>query len=427
MTEIKRYVLVGTGGRAAFHYMAIVRDFQKTAKLVAFCDLVQTRMDVANRRISEFAEPIKTYKAADFDKMIEEQRPHYVIVTTVDRTHHQYIIRALELGCDAIVEKPITVDEVKMQEIVDTVKRTGRQVRVTYNYRYAPHNTKVRELIVSGAIGEVTSVHFEWLLNTEHGADFFRRWHRLKTNSGGLFLSTSTHHVDLVNFWLGSDPQTVFALGNLRYYGRENAEARGEPRNYYRAVGSPAAVGDPFALHIDQIPQLKELYLDAEKEDAYIRDQNCFGDGITIEDTMGLMVHYKNKALLTYNQYAYAPWEGFRVNLNGTAGRIEMHIVEDSYVNGGAEAVKEGSLVSKSLRVYPLFGKAYDVEVDDAQGGHGGGDPIILRDIYGDAAHDPLNRAAYLHDGVMSTLVGIAGNNAIRMGKVVQIKDLVKF
>jgi predicted dehydrogenase len=425
MTGFKRYVLVGTGGRAAFHYMAIVKDFQKTAKLVAFCDLTQTRMDVANKRISQFVDPVPTYKSDEFDRMIAEQKPDYVIVTTMDRTHHKYVIRAMELGCHAIVEKPVTVDEFRMQEIVDTVQRTGQQLRVTYNYRYAPHNTKIRELILSDTIGKVTSVHFEWMLNLEHGGDFFRRWHRHKPNSGGLFLATSSHHFDLVNFWLGSDPQTVFALGDLQFYGRENAENRGETKFSYRTLGSEN--DDQFALHIDKILPLKELYLDAEKEDGYVRDQSVFGDGITIEDTMGLMVHYRNKAILTYSQYAYAPWEGFRVNLNGTKGRIELHVVENSYVNGGAEAAKEGSLMQKSLKVWPLFGEPYEIPLQDHEGGHGGGDPIMLRDIYGDAPADPLHRAAYLKDGVMSTLVGIAGNNSIRTGEVVQIKDLVKF
>ncbi|MCL6559421.1 MAG: hypothetical protein K6U74_11615, partial [Firmicutes bacterium] len=87
--------------------------------------------------------------------------------------------------------KPMTVDERKCQDIIDAVKRTGRKVRVTFNYRYAPHHTKARELIASGVIGQVHSVHFEWLLNTRHGADYFRRWHRDAANSGGLLVQNA--------------------------------------------------------------------------------------------------------------------------------------------------------------------------------------------------------------------------------------------
>jgi predicted dehydrogenase len=206
----KRYVLVGTGGRAEFFYGAIAKDFKETSELVAFCDLNLTRMEYANKMlVTKYDyEPVRTYAADRFDEMIEVEKPDAVIVTSVDRTHHTYIIRALELGCDVITEKPMTVDEKKCQEILDAVERTGRNVRVTFNYRYAPHHTKARELIDSGVIGKVTSVHFEWLLNTQHGADYFRRWHRNKNNSGGLLVHKSTHHFDLVNFWIGSERAT---------------------------------------------------------------------------------------------------------------------------------------------------------------------------------------------------------------------------
>ncbi|MDQ0253179.1 putative dehydrogenase [Evansella vedderi] len=147
------------------------------------------------------------------EKKILTEKPDYVIVTTVDRTHHTYIIKALELGCNVITEKPMTVDTEKCQEIIDVVNRTGKEVRVTFNYRYAPHNTKVRELIREGVIGEVFSVNFEWALDTQHGADYFRRWHRDKRNSGGLLVHKSTHHFDLVNFWLGTEPEKVYANG----------------------------------------------------------------------------------------------------------------------------------------------------------------------------------------------------------------------
>ncbi len=82
----------------------------------------------------------------------------------------------------------------------------------------------------------------------------------------------STHHFDLVNFWIGSQPESVFAFGDLLFYGRENAEARGETQFYERATGNPIAENDPFALHLDKNDHLKAMYLDAEHEYGYRRD-----------------------------------------------------------------------------------------------------------------------------------------------------------
>ncbi|MBS4208195.1 Gfo/Idh/MocA family oxidoreductase [Bacillus sp. FJAT-50079] len=424
----KRYVLIGTGGRAEFFYGALAKDFRDTSELVAFCDVNQTRMNYANQLLVDTYDhpPVATYLSDKFEEMIVKEKPDYVIVTTVDRTHHTYIIKALELGCDVITEKPMTVDIEKCQAIIDAVHRTGNEVRVTFNYRYAPHNTKIRELIRDGVIGEVYSVNFEWALDTQHGADYFRRWHRDKRNSGGLLVHKSTHHFDLVNFWLGTTPETVYANGGLRFYGKENAENRGVTKFYQRAYGSEHAKGDPFALHLDENDHLKAMYLDAEKEDGYQRDQSVFGEGISIEDTLAVIVSYQNKALLTYSLNAYLPWEGFIVSFNGSKGRIEVRIREQSYINSGGEKSEEGALQDKSIRVLPMFGESYEVEVIEGEGGHGGGDPVLLNDLFGTPRDDEFNRAATHVDGAMSILTGIAGNISIQTGQAVSVKDLIK-
>lgn len=250
MAKKTRYVQVGAGSRARFFYCPIADRFSETSEITAFCDINRTRMEYAQKYLMEkYNYPkVDLYDADEFDKMIEEQKPDCVIVTSIDRTHHKYIIRAMELGCDVVSEKPMTVDNVKCQEILDTAKRTGRKLRVTFNYRYAPHNSKIRELIMNDTIGDVKQVHFEWFLNTSHGADYFRRWHRDKRNSGGLLVHKSTHHFDLVNFWLGTKPKQVFAYGDLMFYGRENAENRGVTKFYTRVHGSENAKGDPLHL-----------------------------------------------------------------------------------------------------------------------------------------------------------------------------------
>ncbi|MCK9253277.1 MAG: Gfo/Idh/MocA family oxidoreductase [Eubacteriales bacterium] len=425
----KTYVQVGVGGRARFFYEAIAGPYRETARLVAFCDVNQTRMDYANRILQEKygLDPVPTYNSSQFDDMIKAHKPDVVIVTSIDRTHHRYIVRAMELGCDVLTEKPMTTDEEKAQAILDAIRRTGRKLRVSFNYRYAPYNTKIRELIMDGAIGDVFSVHFEWLLNTSHGADYFRRWHRDKRNSGGLLVHKATHHFDLVNFWLGSRPKTVFAMGDLRFYGRENAENRGETKFYTRAYGSENAKDDYFALHMDRNEQLKNLYLNAEKDDGYVRDQSVFGDGISIEDTMGVMVRYANKAIMTYSLNAYLPWEGYRVAFNGSKGRIQVLVAENTYVNAGGAKEVEGSAKKISIAVFPMFGEPYEVEVPMTGGGHGGGDPVLLNDLFGTPVPDRFNRAASHVDGAMSILTGIAANKSIATGLPVQVDSLVRF
>ena len=158
-TARKRYAVVGVGSRARMFTNAMTGKFRDTSEVVAICDKNAGRLARAVKLVTETgASQPRGYAAADFDRMIRETRPEYVIVTTPDATHDDYIVRALEAGCDVITEKPMTTTAEKAQRIIDAVKRTGRQVRVTFNYRYSPPRTQIKELLMSGEIGDVISV-----------------------------------------------------------------------------------------------------------------------------------------------------------------------------------------------------------------------------------------------------------------------------
>jgi predicted dehydrogenase len=438
-SQVKRYAMVGMGHRAAIYYQSIIKDFNSVAKVVGICDTNKVRLDVANERMAELGEEAKpTYLAADFDKMIEETKPDVVIVTTIDAVHHIYCIRAMELGCDAITEKPMTIDAEKLQMIFDAEKKTGKQVRVLFNYRYAPHHTKVREIIASGDIGEITTVHMDWVLDCAHGSDFMRRWHRIKENSGGIQMHKSIHHFDLVHFWLDTEPESVYCVGGLRFYGKENAQKRGVTNLGERYLNNPEAKNDPFAFDIEKSAHLTRLYLNAEKEDGYIRDRNCFSDGITIEDTLSMLVTYTNKAVMTYNTIAYAPWEGYRTVFNGTKGRLEITVVEHDYwptreptlpqaTSDPSKDYIQGGVETTKITVYPLFAEPYTVPVERVHGGHGGGDPVMMKDVLVGNEEDANKRAAFSRAGANSVLVGVGANKSMETGMPVKVKDLIQW
>ena len=425
-TSRKRYAIVGMGSRTGMFAEAILGKYRDRCELVGLCDLNQTRINYYNRRFQQQfgGAPVPSYRAGDFDSMVREQKPSVVIVTTIDRTHHEYIIRAMELDCGVITEKPMTIDVDKCRAIFDAIARTGRTLRVTFNYRYSPLRTAVKELLMKGAIGVVKSVHFEWLLDTRHGADYFRRWHRDKRNSGGLMVHKATHHFDLVNWWLDSGPQTVFGFGSLAFYGRANAQARGITRFYQRSTGSPNAEGDPFALDLRADDALRGLYLDAEHEDGYVRDQSVFGDDISIEDTMNVLVRYRNGAQMSYTLSAYCPWEGYRIAFIGTRGRIELEDVESIEGGNPAIIVGENAQHGQRITVFPHWEKPYRAMIPPAIGGHGGGDALLAEDLFGNPPPDPYQRAASHIDGARSILTGIAANISFETGLPVDVGKL---
>jgi predicted dehydrogenase len=421
----KRYAQVGLGGRSRMYLHSVLDTYAGTSEMVAVSDLNEGRLALAIEEAKAMGVDLKGYPAHQFDRMIAETRPDTVIVTTKDSYHDVYMVRAMELGCDVITEKPMTTDAAKCQRIIDTQRATGRRCRVTFNYRYSPPRTQMKALLMSGVIGEVLSLDFHWLLDIRHGADYFRRWHRNKENSGGLMVHKATHHFDLINWWLSSVPETVFAQGQRRFYTPKTAERYGLTHRTERCHTCPET-GCRFRLDMASNEGLKRLYLDNEIYDGYFRDRCVFSELIDIEDTMALVVAYQNGAKMSYSLNAFMPWEGYIVSINGTRGRLEHTTVESSYIN--ADGTVPGQTLERGtfIRVIPHFGPAYDVDVWTSKGGHGGGDSRILEDLFSETPPpDPYLTAADQRAGAYSILTGVAANASMRTGQVIRIDTLV--
>jgi hypothetical protein len=227
-------------------------------------------------------------------------------------------------------------------------------------------------------------------------------------------------------------------MGDLDFYGRENAEERGVTKFYDRGTDHPNAKGDPFAVDLNASDQQRELYLSPADSDGYRRDQSVFGDGIDIEDDMAVLVKYANGAKMSYHLTAYSPWEGFRVAFNGTKGRIELECIErgQTQLPENADRPKDefdaGSVYDtpseSTLTVQLHWQKAVRVEIPgDRDPGHGGGDQRLLDDIFIGGLEDPLKRAADHVQGAQSILTGIAANIAFATGAAVKAQELVHF
>jgi predicted dehydrogenase len=424
----KRYAIVGVGSRSQMYQRAVNQTFAEHAELVACCDVNAGRLKLAQAASVAAGRPAPAlYSAADFDKMIAEARPQLLIVTVPCGLHHEYTCRGMEKGLDVISEKAMTVDAAKCQQIVDTQRRTGRSCRVTFNYRYSPPRTQVKDLLMAGTIGDVLSVDFHWMLNTSHGTDYFRRWHSYKRMSGGLMVHKASHHFDLVNWWLSAVPVTVHATGKREFYTPQMAKRLGLSGPHERCHTCPEKAACGFELDIAANPNLKALYLDNEQHDGYFRDRCVFRPDIEIEDTMNVLVTYDSKATLSYSLNAFNSWEGYYIVFNGTKGRLEHKIEEAVYVSGDGSV--QGAIKGDGtyIRIYPLRDAAYEIKVWTGEGGHGGGDDVMLKEIFGPTKEaDKYLRAADQRAGAYSMLTGAAANRCFETGQPVKIADLVK-
>ncbi len=423
----KRYALVGVGSRASMYRRAVLETYAKHCEMVGFCDANEGRLKLAQSQALEAHQVnVPIYDAKDFDQMVREKKPDVIIVTTQDSSHDFYIIRAMELGCDVMTEKPMTTDEIKCRAIFEAQEKTGRKIIVTFNYRYSPARTQVKELLMSGIIGDVLSVDFNWLLDTHHGADYFRRWHANKANSGGLMVHKASHHFDLVNWWLSAMPVTVQGHGKREFYTPQMAKRLGLKNHYERCHTCPEAEKCTFRLNLAGNPGLKKLYLDQEKHDGYFRDRCVFRPEIDIEDTMNVIVKYDTGATLCYSLNAFNAWEGYNIAFNGTKGRIEHGVTEKISVSGDGSVPGALKPEGTFIRIYPFRAPAYSVPVWKGEGGHGGGDRIMLDELFlPEKKADKFLRASDHRAGAASILTGIAANHSFISGKPVEIASLL--
>ena len=403
----KRYALIGTGHRGTSMWgKDIFEKYANEVEFVALCDKNIKRAEAGKKLIGASC-PTFT----DFDEMVAKTKPDLLMVTTVDSTHSEIITRALAKGIDVITEKPMVTEAVQAQAIIDAEKRHKRNITVAFNYRYSPKHQKMKEILDSGEIGKITSVDFSWYLDVRHGADYFRRWHRLKSAGGSLWVHKATHHFDLVNWWINADPVEVTAYGALNVYGK-NGTMRGK-----NCRSCEHKTNCKFFWDINRDQRLVKLYPECEDVDGYYRDGCVFREDCDIYDTMSAIVKYSNGVNMTYSLNAHEPFEGYRIAFNGTKGRMEVRDYERQPWDA-----EQRTDVSVSIN----FGARRQIEIPTVSGGHAGGDDRLREVIFRGAAVPDILKLPGSRAGAMSCLTGIAARTSIEQGRPVKIRDLIK-
>ena len=423
-----RVGLVGTGIRGTkFWGKYLLENYGDIVTFAGLSDINPGRLDFAAGVIGADCP-----RYTDLDLMLDEANLDTLIVTTVDSTHHEFIIKGLERGLTVITEKPMTTDEVRCQAIIEAAKKGGRLL-VGLNYRYGGIHSRLKELLQKDRVGKLTSVDFHWYLNTYHGASYFRRWHGLRDKGGTLLLHKAAHHFDLLNWWIGADPVEVHAYGGLEKYGANNA-FRGP-----RCMGCPHAKQCDFFWDMKQDDFLMKLYHANEAHDGYIRDNCLWREEIDIFDKMAVQIRYANDVQVSYSLTTYSPYEGFRVAFNGLDGRIEswegVPALDAAQVDQSqlhAQEMDQSSHTKLERRYHEIITqlnfREYERELlPYVRSGHWGGDRRMLDSMFRGIDERPdLERSSSLREGVMSVLVGIAARKSIDEGRPIRLADLVQ-
>lgn len=408
---MRKYAICGLSNRALGMFIRpLLNEFSTNNQIVALLDFDRTRFINCKQKYPHLNN-VDTYGPNEFEQMIKETEPDVLIVASRDDTHVDYIIKGLKHDLDVITEKPMVTTVEDAKKVLKAEAISKGKVTVTFNYRYSPIHRKIKELLLENKIGRITSIDLNWYIDTYHGASYFKRWNRKREHSGGLSIHKSTHHFDLVNWWLNQNPVEVFAYGALNYYGSEgelNPLKEEDNRfcgtchvkekcDYYMRWSSRSETMNVEDDHYKQNEMNENQYTN------YRPDACIFDSEINIEDTYTATVKYDKGALLSYSINFSLPYEGYRLAINGTKGRIETQEFH-------APSRVPFPVPEQTIEYFPLFGSKEIIHVVHTPGGHGGGDPILLEDIF--LGPDP-RRSYEILAGTVAGAYSIATGEAV--------------
>lgn len=351
------------------------------------------------------------------------ERPKFadaIIITMPDHLHHKPCLKAMEMGYDVLLEKPMAQTAQECREILAMTRKTGRIVAVCHVLRYAPYFVKMKQLIESGAIGELVSIqHFEPIQHIHMAHSFVRgNWHNSRETTP-IILAKSCHDLDILRWMIGRNSQRIAAMGSLKWFRKVNAPegstarcadgCKAEPQCPYSAL--KIYHRDRSYTYVFDLPAEKERQGDAILE--YLRTTDYGRCVYRMEndqpDHYVTSIQFENQITASFSMEAFTSYHGRRTRVMGSMGDITGDMEEmtlTDFRTGKQEILKP---------------KAEDAE-NYKNSGHGGGDWFLMRDfIQAVANQDPSRLTSTIDQSIESHLMGFAAEESRKSNKIIPI------
>ena len=413
-----RAITLGAGNRGTVYGNYAV-NFPGEMKIVGVAEPIKFRND-------KYA---KTHKIPDANRFVTWEhvfnKPKFadaVIISTPDRLHYGPCMKALEMGYDVLLEKPIAPTEKECRDILELSKKKGRIVAVCHVLRYAPYFVKMKELLAKGAVGEIISVqHLEPIEHTHMAHSYVRgNWHNSKETTP-IILAKSCHDLDIIKWVINKGCKQISAMGDLKWFRRENAPPGSTNRctdgckverecpysaikQYYEKRGSRLSVFDlpeDKTKHGDII--MEKLRTTNYGRCVYRMDNDQPDHYIT-------NIRFEDNVTASFSMEAFTSYHGRRTRIFGSMGDM---------VGDMNELVITDFRTGKETKLVP---KAEDVE-GYKNSGHGGGDWLLARDFVQAVAHqDSKMLTSTIDESIESHVMGFMAEESRKKEKIMQIK-----
>ncbi len=421
MEKIVTVSILGVGARGGTVYGPTIFA-NKKFKIVALCDIRKERLD---RFGFEWDIP-DDMRFLDEKEFFEKKRSDLIIIATQDKDHVRMGIKAMQLGYDVLMEKPISPYKDELFALIEAQKKYNKKVMICHVLRYAPAFVKVKQLLDNGEIGQLRLIESVEQVAYWHQAHSFVRgnW-RKEEETSPMIMAKCCHDLDLLQYYANSKCDTIFSVGNLSYFNSENKPSDASERcisckyinscpysaeNIYvkrwKEKGMPKD-GWPFNIVCNKVPLTEHDIRNSYSQNQY--GKCVFACDNDVVDNQTTTILFKNGVKANLIMTGFTSDIGRVMCFYGTTGNIKFDEANDLL------SIETFGQPKKTLKISEL--------VDDKtvnSYGHGGGDYVMLKDLY-EMVTSGTECGTSLENSIESHLMALAAEESRKSGKVIKL------
>ena len=406
-------IIIGAGNRGNT-YARFFGMYPDEVKVVGVSDILEHRC----RKMSDTHGVAPEHRFGDWSEVFKVPKfADAVVVSTPDDVHYGPCMKALEMGYDVLLEKPVAQTEKECKAILAQAHKYKRIVAVCHVLRYAPYFIALRQAVRSGAIGDIVSVQHMEPIQYAHMAHSYVRgnWRNSKQTTP-IILAKSCHDLDILRWIIDSPCKSIVADGSLHLFRPENAP-EGAPLKC--TDGCPHESTCPYSaidIYTRKKAHLGVFDLDGNRDPDFILQRlktppydsyarcvyHCDND--QPDHYVSEMV-FEGGQTAAFSMEAFAPAGGRRTRIMGTMG----------YIDGDGSQFTMWDFHTLKPKVWNLKVS----EIPEYKGsGHGGGDYPLARDfVEAVAAHDPDKLTSTIDVSIESHVMGFAAERSRKTGR----------
>lgn len=415
--------IIGCGNRGTDVYGNIMHGMPDKYKITALCDINAERLDIAGKKF-DVPDALRFIDEVEF---FAEKRADVLVIATLDGDHVRQAVRALELGYDILLEKPITDKIEECEKLLAARKNYGGKIIVCHVLRYSPAFLECAKILQSGELGRLVAIQaIEQVAYWHQAHSFVRGNWRNREETAPMILAKCCHDIDLLQYYAQSECDSVSSVGDLAYFNPDNAPDGATARCCdcphvdscaYSAVklyiddwknkGCPAHKW-PQCVITNARPLTEPALIKALREGPYGRCVFACDNNVVDHQLSDFV--FKNGVKASLLMTAFTANGGRNIRFCCTLGELVLD-EESGYI-----AVKPFGASQRAIDIKSLGG--------DANGGHGGGDYGIIEALY--AALNGNNAAGVttLEQSIESHLMALrAEQSRLAGGKTLAVHD----